>query len=72
MATNYLVIFEKTKTGYSAYAPDIIGLGVTGKTKAEVRKLIGEAIPFHFEALLEDGLPIPMPTTEAEMLLIPA
>jgi predicted RNase H-like HicB family nuclease len=32
----YLVIVEKTETGYSAYSPDLPGCGSTGKTKEEV------------------------------------
>ncbi len=29
----YLVIYEKTKTGYSAYAPDLPGVIATGKSR---------------------------------------
>ncbi len=29
----YLVVFEKTETGYSAYVPDLPGCIATGKTK---------------------------------------
>ena len=68
----YLIIFEKTATGYGAYAPDLPGLGVTGRTKDEAEQLIYEGIKFHIEALLEEGLKVPEPITEGEMLLIPA
>jgi predicted RNase H-like HicB family nuclease len=68
----YLIIFEKTDTGYGAYAPDLPGLGVTGRTKQEAEEMIYEGIQFHIEALLEEGLPIPEAITEGEMLLIPA
>ena len=37
-----------------------------GKTAAEVKKLIAEAVPLHLEGLREDGLPIPDPVTECE------
>jgi predicted RNase H-like HicB family nuclease len=40
----YLVIFEKTSTGYSAYVPDLPEVIATGKTKIKVEKLIYEAI----------------------------
>ena len=30
--TGYAVVFEKTETGWSAYAPDLPGLGVAGET----------------------------------------
>jgi len=68
----YIIKFEKTEMGFGAYAPDIPGVGVTGKTKEEAETLIYEAIQFHFEGLLSEGLPLPMSVSEAEMLLIPA
>ena len=34
----YLVVFEKTKTGYSAYVPDLPGCIATGRTKIETEK----------------------------------
>ena len=47
----YLVVYEKTKKGYSAYAPDLPGVAATGKTKSIVEKNIFEAIEFHLEGL---------------------
>ena len=55
----YLVIYEKTATGYSAYAPDLPGCITTGTTLGETERLMKEAIEFHLEGLREDGLPIP-------------
>jgi predicted RNase H-like HicB family nuclease len=65
----YLVIYEKTGTGYSAYIPDLPGCVATGKTKKQVEKNIYEAIKFHIEGLKLEGLPIPKPYTESEMLV---
>ena len=59
----YAVIFGQTRTGWSAHAPDLPGLGVTGSTFAEVEKLVREGIEFHLEGMLEDGDPIPEATT---------
>jgi predicted RNase H-like HicB family nuclease len=61
----YLVIYEKTATGYSAYVPDLPGCITTGRTREETVRLIQEAIDFHIEGLREDGLPIPEPATAA-------
>jgi len=58
----YLVIFEKTRTGYSAYVPDLPGCISTGKTKKEIEQNIQEAIEFHLEGMLLDGEKIPEPT----------
>jgi predicted RNase H-like HicB family nuclease len=59
----YAVIFEKTSTGWSAYVPDLPGLGVADSTYEATEQLIREGITFHIEGLLADGLPIPEPTT---------
>ena len=61
---NYLVIVEKTDSGYSAYVPDLPGCVAFGATKAEVEQQIREGIVFHLEGLLLEGLPVPEPTTE--------
>ena len=42
----YLVIIERTDTGFSAYSPDIDGCIATGETKDEVEKNMKEAIEF--------------------------
>lgn len=59
----YRAIYEKTATGYSAYAPDLPGCITTGPTLEETERLMKEAIEFHLEGLRQDGLPIPAPTT---------
>ncbi len=63
----YLVVFEKTKTGFSAYSPDIPGCISTGRTKLEVERSMYEAIQFHLEGMKEDGMKIPKQTTAAEV-----
>ena len=62
----YLIIFEKTKTGYSAYVPDLPGCIATGKTKAMVEKNIYGAIQFHLEGMKEEKIKFPLNTTDAE------
>ena len=62
----YAVVIEKGTTSFGAYVPDLPGCVAVGKTIAEVKKLIAEAVPFHLEGLREDGLPVPAPETECE------
>lgn len=57
----YLVVVEKTNTGFSAYSPDLDGCMATGKTRDEVETLIKEAIQFHLEGMKEDGFTAPSP-----------
>ena len=62
----YLVIYEKAKSNYSAYSPDIPGCIATGKTRREAEKNIKEAINLHLEGLKEDGLELPKPSSFTE------
>ncbi len=66
----YLVIYEKTGTGYSAYIPDLPGCIATGITKKQVEENIYEALKFHLEGLQEEGIEIPEHHTESEMLVL--
>jgi predicted RNase H-like HicB family nuclease len=49
--TKLIVIYEKTKTGYSAYVPQLPGVIATGRTKIIVDENISKAIIFHLEGL---------------------
>ena len=64
----YLAIIERADDGsYSAYVPDLPGCAAIGQdTPQAARQLIGEAVEAHIQGLLEDGLPVPEPTTLAD------
>lgn len=68
----YMVILEKGPASYGAYVPDLPGCVAAGETKAEVVKLIQEAIEFHIEGLQEEGLPIPEPSSTIEYVEVRA
>lgn len=63
--SRYLVIIEKTATGFSAYSPDLPGCVATGRTREEVEKEMREAIEFHIEGLRLSGEEIPEPQSQA-------
>ncbi len=65
----YLVIYEKTKTGYSAYVPDLPGVAATGKTKTIIEKNIYGAIQFHIEGLKLEKMAIPKSLAESETMV---
>ena len=67
---NYVVVYEKSGTGWAAYVPDLPGVVTTGRSREEVRLLIQEAVEFHLDGLREDRLPIPQPTAEAEIISV--
>ncbi|NNF67228.1 MAG: type II toxin-antitoxin system HicB family antitoxin [Gammaproteobacteria bacterium] len=64
----YLVIIEKSDTGYGAYVPDLPGCVAVGESRDEVVSLIQEAIEFHIEGLKQDGSPVPLPTSQGELI----
>jgi predicted RNase H-like HicB family nuclease len=68
----YLVIVEKTNTGYSAYSPDLPGCASTGSTREEVERNIRDAIEFHVEALKEEGYEVPEPTSYSSYIDVAA
>lgn len=66
----YLVIYEKSETGWGAYVPDLPGLGVVGKTQDEAKELMREAIEFHLEGMRQNGDAIPSPTATTEYITV--
>jgi predicted RNase H-like HicB family nuclease len=64
----YAVVFERGDTSYGAYVPDLPGCIAVGKTRAEVERLIAEAINLHIESLVEHGDPVPEPSSEVEYI----
>jgi len=57
----YLIVIEKTNTGYSAYSPDLNGCVATGSTKEETEFNMKEAMEFHLEGLQLGNQYIPHP-----------
>ena len=64
----YAVVVERSPSGFAAYVPDLPGCVAAGGTRAEVERLIREAIQLHLEAMREDGEPIPEPTTAVDLV----
>jgi len=68
----YAVVIEKAEGNYSAYVPDLPGCVATGATAAEVEAEIRDAIAFHVAGMREDGLTIPLPSSQVEYVEIAA
>jgi predicted RNase H-like HicB family nuclease len=66
----YLVIYEKSETGWGAYAPDLPGLGVVAKTQEEAKELMREAIEFHLDGMRQHGDAIPAPSATTEYITV--
>jgi predicted RNase H-like HicB family nuclease len=68
----YLVIIEETKTGYSAFSPDLPGCVATGSSREEVEQNMKEAIAFHLEGMSQEGLEVPQSHSFSTYLEVPA
>ena len=64
----FAVVFEKAKSNWAAYVPDLPGCITTGSTLEETKLNIREAIELHLEAMLEVGEPIPVPTSDVDFV----
>ena len=64
----FLVVIEKTRTGYSAFCPDLSGCAATGKTKSGVLRSLRSAINFHLEGMIDSGQKIPNPKSTSTYL----
>jgi predicted RNase H-like HicB family nuclease len=68
----YAVIVEKGERSIGAYAPDLPGCAAVAETREEVLQLIQEAIEFHLEGLVQDGQPLPEPSSIVEYVEVKA
>ena len=68
----YLVVIEKTSTGYSAYSPDLPGCIATADTKDDVQREMQDAVAFHLDGLRQEGMPIPEPHSTSSYVDVPA
>lgn len=59
----YAVIYEKGKSGWGAWVPDLPGCVAAGGSREDVERLIREAIKGHIENLREHGEPVPEPSS---------
>jgi predicted RNase H-like HicB family nuclease len=73
MATmRYMVVVERGDTTWGAHVPDLPGCVAVGESREEVLKLVREAIEFHIDGLKQDGLPVPVPSSEGEFVEVGA
>lgn len=57
----YLIVLEKTSTGFSVYSPDVLGCIATGDTIDDALFNMKSALRLHLKAILQDKDSIPIP-----------
>jgi predicted RNase H-like HicB family nuclease len=68
----YAIVLEDAGANWSAHVPDRPGRIATGDTLEDTERRIREAIELHIEGWLEDGLPVPEPTSRVEYVEVEA
>jgi len=68
----YMVVIERGETSWGTHVPDLPGCLAVGETREGVRQLIREAIEFHIDGLKQEGLPVPVPTSEGAFVEVGA
>jgi len=69
----FLVItIERAEGDLSAYSPDLPGCLAIGATREETERRMYEAIQLHVEGLVGDNLPVPLSTSSADYVVLPA
>ena len=58
-----IVIHKEKKSDYGVTVPDLPGCFSAGSTMDEALAMAREAIELHIEGLIEEGMPVPDPTT---------
>ncbi|MFM7475917.1 MAG: type II toxin-antitoxin system HicB family antitoxin [Microcystis aeruginosa] len=57
MIDKYLIVLEKSETGFSAYSPDVLGCVATGATLEETTEQMRSALTLHLADV--ENLPQP-------------
>jgi predicted RNase H-like HicB family nuclease len=68
----YLVVIEKGPRSFGAHVPDLPGCVAAAKSRAQVVKLIKDAIELHIDELRRSGAKVPAPHCEAKLVTVSA
>ena len=67
-----LIVVEKTRSGFSAFSPDLPGCIATGRTRAAVEREARKAVALHLEGMRREGLDVPSPRSYATYVEVAA
>jgi len=67
-----LIVIEKTRTGFSAFSPDLQGCVATGGTRKQVESAMKKAIEFHLAGMRAEGWKLPTPRSYSTYVEVPA
>lgn len=58
---NFVIVLERSSTGYGAFSPDVLGCVAVGSTVEQTLSEMRSALIFHFEGMLMHGETLPVP-----------
>ena len=67
----FLVVVERSRTGFAAYSPDLDGCVATGRTRKATEKAMRAALELHLEALREEGSTLPVSQSYSTYVELP-
>lgn len=65
----FAVVFEKVPGNWSGYVPDLPGCVSTGRTLADMRRNMQEAVSLHSQSMVDDGESLPAPRKSSRQAL---
>jgi len=65
MTREYLVVYEKGATNWSAFSPDVPGCGSMGDDLEDTRANMREALELYLKESVKAGEPIPEPVAKS-------
>ncbi len=68
----YAIVIEKAQANYSGWVLDLPGCVATGPTPEAVEKNLRDAIELHIDGMVEDGTPVPPPTSDVRYVEVAA
>ena len=68
----YLIVIERTDSGYSSHSPDLTRCVPTGKTREETESNMRDAIEFNVDGFEQAGFPVPEPPACSPYIELPA
>lgn len=69
-ALRYAFVFEKSRSGYAAYVPDLPGCVTVGDSMEDTERNIRDAIAGHISVMREHGEAVPKPTTTVQEIAV--
>jgi predicted RNase H-like HicB family nuclease len=67
----YLVVIEKSRTGYAAYSPDLEGCVAAARTRKATERAMKGALELHLGAMADDGEDWPKPRSHSLYVEVP-